>query len=273
MSLFWSRFGNSWEPEGGERRKWLDLQPGDLIEMRRKIWRVHEVSAMPVVDWDETDREYFGHHARKISEEEWPMRPVYLILRRADGGKRRHVKMRPYAGAPLAYVLPAHYPVCSECGEPWPCPEIDIGREVRKQAAEMDRLAKILPGCCWHCGDPVTVRQKSITFEGENLLLPGAAPAVFHLRGGKPYCYPGAVEYERKWVAADPERHPTLHCTGNLIIHVDGPECSEDPFCPDPQVEHPSFANHRARASYVRGCLRCMDACAQQGIVVPDATA
>lgn len=268
MSVFWGRDNNMWEPQGGECKPWRDLKPGDLLAIQRKIWCVREVRDVPVTDWDEHDERCFASQHGCASREEWPRRPLYLIVVPANGGRRRHIKARPYGWMP-AYVLSPHYPVCRECGEPWPCRELDIAREVRKEAAEIERLSRIMPGCCWKCGEPVTARQKSIVFEGENLLLPGAQPAVFHLRSGKPYCSSAAINYEKKWVAADPTRHPTLYCTGRLIMHVDGPECSEDPFCPGPGVDHPSFMNHRAYSGYVRNCLRCKDECARLGIVIP----
>lgn len=276
MSLFWGRHGDMWEPEGGEHREWRDLQPGDLVVSEREVWCVREARLVPVIDWDERDREGYrrlnGHGA---SEEDWPYRPVYLIVVPAKGGKRRHVKVRPYMNyGRMTYVLHPHYPVCSDCGEPWPCPEIDITRQVRKEAAAMEQLSRIMPGCCWGCGEPVTSRQKSITFDGENLLLPGASPAVFHLRHGKPYCFSAAVDYEKKWAAAEPGRHPSLHCRGDRIVHVDGTECSEEPFCPGPGAHHPgNVMNHRAYAASARKCLRCRDACEMQGIVIPEAPA
>lgn len=274
MSLFWGRDGDMWEPEGGERRPWRDLHPGDPLMSRREIWRVREVRPVPVIDWDEHDREGFRTRNRGgLPEEDWPLRPLYLILLPVKGGKRRHVKVRPYA-RPTAYVLPFHYPVCTECGEPWPCPEIAIVKEVRKESARMEQLSRIMPGCCWGCGEPVTGRQKSIAFEGENLLLPGAPEPVFHLRHGKPYCSSAAVDYEKKWVTAQPGRHPRLHCPGNRIFHVDGAECTEEPFCPGRDVHHTgNFMDHRAYAEYARRCLRCRDACELRGIVIPEAPA
>jgi hypothetical protein len=273
MSLYWGRRGDSWEPEGGERREWRDLQPGDLIVLRREVWAVREVRLVPVIDWDEQDRDCYQRRSEGgASEEDWRYRPVYLVIVPAKGGKRRHVKVRPWVNFGLmTYALHPHYPVCVECGEPWPCPEIGITREVRKNSAEMERLASILPGCCWSCGGPVTARQKSIAFEGENLLLPGAPAPVFHLRTGKPYCSSAAVDYDKKWVAAGPGRHPRLYCPGKLIVHVDGRECTEDPFCPG-RVSHPSFLDHRGWLEELRRCLRCMDACAQRGITVPESS-
>lgn len=274
MSLFWDGGGEWWEPEGGERRDWRDVGPGDLLAFDRQVWQVIESRPVPVIDWDNRDRLHFEDWKKKgVTEEEWRFRPLNLIVVPANGGDREHLEIKPYAGLrPLAYVLHPHYPVCTECGEPWPCSELDITREVSKQSAEMERLSRIMPGCCWNCGKPVTSRQKSIAFEGENLLLPGGPPVVFHMRGGSPYCSSAAVSYERKWVEADPDRRPRLYCPGRLIVHVDAPECTEDLFCPGAEVSHAGFWNHRASAAYVRGCLRCMDACAVQGITVPEAS-
>ncbi len=137
MSVFWGRDGTMWEPQGGELREWRDLKPGDLIAGSRKVWTVREVRPVPVADWDEHDRE--GYQVRNrpgVAEELWPLRPLYLIVSPAKGGKRQHVKVRPYARRRV-FVLHPHYPVCRDCGEPWPCPELDIKREVDKQAAEL----------------------------------------------------------------------------------------------------------------------------------------
>jgi hypothetical protein len=262
-----------WRPQGGERRAWRDLVPGDRLELDREVWRVREVRLVPVADWDEGDqRGYQAINGARESEEDWQFRPVYLVLAPARGGKLRHVKVRPYRG-PRAYVLPSHYPVCSECGDPWPCRDLEIDAEAGKQMAEVARLESILPGCCWKCGEPVTSRQKSIAFEGENLLLPGGPPVVFHLRRGSPYCSSAAVDYDKRWVAAEEGRHPRLYCPGRLVVHVDGRECSEDPYCPEDRVQHSSFWDHRGSAAWVRECLRCMDACEQRGIVVPEVPA
>jgi hypothetical protein len=275
MSLYWGSYGGTWEPEGGERRDWRDVKPGDLFAFGRQVWRVIENRPDPVTDWDDDDREHFEpFRLRGVTGEGWRFRPLCLIAEPANGGKQEHLEVKPYAGLRArAYILHPHYPVCSDCGEPWPCRELDITHEVRRQSAEMERLARIMPGCCWSCGEPVTSRQKSVTFEGENLLLPGGPPPVFHLRSGKPYCSSGAVSYEKRWVAAAPGRHPWLYCTGHLIRHVDGPECTEEPFCPGARVRHSYFQDHRGDAGYVRRCLRCRDAYAQQGIAVPEARA
>ena len=275
MSLFWGRY-SGWEPQGGHRKPWKDLERGDLIEADRKAWRVVEVRPVPVADWDESDREYYGRLARQHrnpkyvsmsravpSEEEWESRPVYLIVVPADGGKRHHLRVRPYGGFRGAWVLSPHYPVCKDCGELWPCREVEITQEVDRQAAKLAELEKILPGCCWSCGEPVTSKQASIRFDGDNLLLPGAHPPVFHLRrkGG---CRSDAAGYEKRWVAAEDGRRWRLQCPGKLVRHVDGDECSEDPFCPGGDASHGTFISH-VYGSAPR-CLRCQDALVQRGL-------
>lgn len=295
MSVFWGRNGDMWEPQGGEHKEWRDLQPGDLIVSGRKVWAVREARLVPVIDWDEADRERYEAERDRAaraaqagrpfppdgrlnpgSEEEWAGRPLYLILVPASGGKRAHVKVRPYR-AFRVYVLHPHYPVCRECGEPWPCPELDIKREVDRQSAELARLEKVMPGCCWCCGEPVTSRHKSVVFEGENLLLPGGAAVVFHLRrrsAGGVSCLSAAIGYEEKWVPAEGGRRWRLSCPGNVVRHLDGQECSELGYCPGPGAWHRgNVTSHRftgtaegevipVPGSGAEHCLRCQDAVA-----------
>jgi hypothetical protein len=281
-----------WEPQGGEHRQWRDLKPGDLVANGRKVWVVREARLVRVIDWDEADRgRYEAERDRAAraaragrpfppdgrlnpgSEEEWDGRPLYLIVVPASGGKRRHVKVRPYAGRRV-FVLHPHYPVCRECGEPWPCPELDIKRELDKGAAEMARLEGIMPGCCWACGEPVTSRHKSVSFGGENLLLPGAPPPAFHLRrrskGGRS-CPSAAMAYEERWVPAAEGRRWRLSCPGHVVRHVDGTECQAEPECPGPGAYHRNGISHQFYRTGngavlpvigmgAEKCRRCLDA-------------
>lgn len=271
MSLYWGRRGDGWEPEGGERREWRDLGPGDLIVFQRKVWTVREARMVPVIDWDERDREVYERRGGNgAPEEDWPYRPVYLIVVPAKGGKRHHVKVCPYANLGLtAYVLHPHYPVCTDCGEPWPCPEIGITREARKQSAELERLSQVMPGCCWACGEPVTARQSAIVFEGENLLLPGAPPAVFHLRA-KGGCRGAAMGYEDRWASAEEGRPWRLQCPGKSTWHVDGPACDRDD-CPGTGAFHAERATHVLTRGgtvlrWARDCERCAGAAEETGL-------
>lgn len=290
MSVFWGGRGDMWEPEGGEHREWRDLKPGDLLASGRKVWRVREVRPVPVADWDEQDSEYYRLHCGPSAaspgqlrrrrpeegarEEDWSLRPVYLVIRPVAGGEPRHVKALPYNHR-TRYVLHPHYPVCSDCGEPWPCPELDVKRELDKHAAEMARLEAIMPGCCWACGEPVTARHKAVVFDGENLLLPGARPPAFHLRQrseGRVACLGAAMDYEERWVAAGDGRHWRLACPGRAVRHVDGHDCTS-PECPGGRAFHASSTVHRfcrvdggpaepVPWTGAAECRRCLDAIA-----------
>jgi hypothetical protein len=287
VTLFWNRYGD-WEPEGGQRKPWSELERGDLIQSDRKLWSVVEVRPVPVIDWDERDRESYERWTRQrrnsqfvplvsampASEEDWAYRPLYLIAIPAGGGKRHHTKICPYGSIRQgAWVISPHHPVCKDCGELWPCREVEITQQVDREAAKLAKLEQILPGCCWACGEPVTHRQSVIRFDGDNLLLPGADPAVFHLRR-KGTCLSGALAYEKRWVAAGEGRRWQLQCPGKLIRHVDGNECSEDPFCPGGKARHQAFMNHTFGRLSVYGsdfiCLRCKDAIALEGLTLSE---
>jgi hypothetical protein len=290
VSVFWGRRGDSWEPTGGQCKEWRHLQPGDLIVVDRKVWSVIEVRTDPVVDWHEQDHRYWEWHCgpsevvpgqirrRKphegLSREEWPLRPLGVVSEPPGGGRREHFEVRPYLRS-RAYVLHPHYPVCASCGEPYPCSELDIKDAEEKASAELTRLEGIMPGCCWACAEVVTSRQKSAVFTGENLLLPGGPPVVFHLREkskGGVSCLHAAMDYEERWVPAGPARRWRLSCPGNAIWHVDGRECAELDDCPGQDVRHRgNVMQHRftgtregevvpVPGSGAEHCRRCQDA-------------
>jgi hypothetical protein len=258
MTLSWQGQGRGWRPEGGEDRDWAGLQPGDLVALGRQVWAVTEARAVPVADWDDGDHRW--HQATRYAgqpPEEWPLRPVWLIIRSHPGGGPEHqVRVSPYWDGATAWVLPPHYPVCASCGRPWPCAEIDMTVQVRAEAAELERLAGILQGCCWQCGGPVTARQRSVTFGGDNLLLPGAAPPAFHTRHGP--CLAAARAYEEQWVKAGAGRRRRLACPGFLLRHADTSECTAGADCPGSGVPHLAGS---ADCSYEgEACPRCQAA-------------
>lgn len=284
VSLSWNRH-IGWEPQGGQRKPWCDLAPGDLIELRREVWRVLEVRPVPTVDWDEDDREHWeiDRDGWKISDEEqWPRRPLAVVFVPPGGGQSVHKRIRPWATHRDAYVLPEHYPVCRDCGQLYPCRELDIAAAVERESAALEKLEKILPGCCWCCKEPVSRRQKAICFDGENLLLPGREAPVFHLRAA---CLDGARRYERRWVPAVSGRQWRLQCPGTLILHVDGDECTELAGCAGPDAYHRDNHSHvyfryeyeaggrrtmfRGYAGFGSRCLRCTDAVARGEDEVP----
>src|ERR1700761_857736 len=138
--LYWGRSGDAdWQPQGGRRVKWADLSRGDLIVIKREMVRVLEVRLVPVADWDEHDEAGYARYSRKHpvqeTRESFYLRPVYLTIEPAKGGKQRHRKARPYLTwiHDGVWVVPEHYPVCSSCGELYPCRHLEIEAETEKE--------------------------------------------------------------------------------------------------------------------------------------------
>lgn len=128
------------------------------------------------------------------------------------------------------YPESGRWPQCSCCGEPMPCRAELEDREVGKQLDVVEKLASRMPGCCWGCGEPITSRQKAVTYPGDNLDLPGGQPVRFHTRRD---CHWMAAQYELRWIAADPRNERVLtwpECGGILVVHRDGSsECMSGP--------------------------------------------
>lgn len=72
-----------------------------------------------------------------------------------------------------------------------------------------------------------------------------------------------AVGYEKRWVAADPNRRRTaLSCAGHLTNHNDGTyDCTQLADCPGPEVPHPAYTRCSCPDCHARpwtqgsGCL------------------
>jgi len=63
-------------------------------------------------------------------------------------------------------------------------------------------------GVCWSCRKPISARQKTITFPGENLFVPAGPPVIYH--AGITECRRAALDYQDRWVEAEPGRKPLL---------------------------------------------------------------
>jgi len=147
-------------------------------------------------------------------------------------------------------------PLCSCHGHPWPCLEADQQAQAEREMQRVEKALRLLPGCCPACEEPVTSRQRSITFGGPNVQNPLAEGPTFHLRLKYRHA---AAQYEETWVAAEPGRQRsllTLACAGTVIVHGDGTaECfgADESDCPS------VFARHRGyQACYIQthGCGR-----------------
>lgn len=219
------------------RTRWMPLrtsgkhrpEKGKLIAYRHAVWRVAKVETLPLSD---ADREVWLRHGMPDLDR-WPDRPYRVVVDwvggaqpswNRDGDMRKHGTITVPAGAYVWWrVYPSdRWPQCSCCGEPMPC---RAELEDEQVTASLDRVAKmeaIPPGACWACAEPITTRQKSVAYPGDNLDLPGAHAPSFHTRRS---CLPDARDYEERWIAVDPRRERILTwpaCGGSLIVHGDG---------------------------------------------------
>ena len=245
-----------WRPVGSHP-EWHTRPPtGLIIALHRQPWRVVGTREISPANWtaDEQDAYVSQYPAdtttAAVPPEEWPLRPWVMVLDPLPTGKRRHARHTGGKTAKRRFdVLDEHYPVCNLCQELVPCRHMTTEQQVSAGQAKLDRLMSLTVDSCWGCSEPITRRQKSIGFEGENLLLPGGpSPVRFHTRKG---CHGEAADYETKWISADPRRSWRLYCPGDLVHHMDGPVCSEGERCAGVEV------GHRAVEDHTFGRIRC----------------
>lgn len=237
---------------------------GQLLAYKHAVWKVVEVEDVPL---SEDDRELWLDRGMPDLDT-WPGRPYKMTLEWVGGAEppwfkegnshRRGTVTIPasrYGSVSWRVYRDGRWPQCSCCGEPMPC---RAELQERQVAAGMDRIARleaVLPGACWACTEPVTSRQDSVTYPGENLDLPGGQEPVFHTRGK---CSGSARRYEEKWVSADPRRERILtwpRCDGILVVHADGSsECASGR---DPLGQHrESQPDCRGHLTHDHGTIR-----------------
>lgn len=220
-----------WFPHGA-RTTWDRPEPGSLVATRRAVFRIVEYRPYHVDQWTADDHERVRKHGDAAA-------PYHVILRPAhitsdDVRARDHDKHYTIRSACFRWhVYPdEHYPLCATCGEPVPCREQTAAEDA---AAELRYMARFeTPGVCPACREPITSRQKSRTFGGENLIVPLGPPVTFHTRAR---CEDGLLAYEDEWVKADPRNRRSSRppvCKGTAIIHVgtNTYECTARDDCP-----------------------------------------
>ena len=220
-------------------------QPGDVIAYAHGVWRVTGITPL---DLDDHDRDAWLN-AGMPNLANWWRHPFRLGLAyvggvRPDGGTEHDqytADVRTQHRITWCVYPGGRWPRCSCCGEPMPCRAELQDQEIEHGMAIVEKHAAKQPGCCWSCGEPITTRQRSITYPGDNLDLPGGIEVAFHRRGE---CGYWAEKYELRWIAADPRNERILtwpKCGGILIVHADGSsECASGltPVGADAEGEH-----------------------------------
>ena len=128
-------------------------------------------------------------------------------------------------------VLDEPYPVCSHCGELMPCTEEWVETLVARDIEKTARYQN--PAICPACEEPITTRQKTVTFD-TNLYVPLGPPVTYHLRQK---CLYKAITYEKE-VAKATGIDPRLSCSGYLTLHCLLPDQCTNPTCPGPDARH-----------------------------------
>lgn len=252
---------SNWSPTLDNLREGMRGTPaeeGDLIGWRYGAWRVIEARFVPEVDLTDDEKAKLDEYLNGYREEAKPRlfmlnRPRVVVLRHESGplilkeGERsqrlhdgsRTIHLRSPVLRPVAFaVLREPYKACSCHGHIWPCQEIDQQVLAAHQARKMDRLfATSQPGVCASCLEPITTRQKTLTFPEESRFVPGAPGPTFH--AGRAACWAEAEKYERTGrLAENPDVVRLASCPGIRFLHermglpldrrVD---CTAGPFC------------------------------------------
>jgi hypothetical protein len=233
------------------------LQEGDLVAWRYGAWRVIETRVVDDADLSDRSRrhlyDWVGGFAPEARESRLAQaRPQVVVLCHESGplllkpseanqtlhDGRRTIHFRSWPHRHTWNVLAEPYKTCSCHGHIWPCQEIDRAALAAHDAAKMDRLmATAQPGVCAHCLEPVSTRQKFMTFPEPSLFVPGAPGPTFH--AGRGACWAAAEEYERGGrLADDPDVVRLASCPGIRFIHeAHGMpadrrlECTAGPLC------------------------------------------
>lgn len=194
-----SGFNKDWHPAGtsyacGRRR----AEVGEVVAYDRRAW---EVTHVRVEDFNEEDLPRAAAYRPEYRDE---CRPWSVTLRRVHGARHERensrqeiaLRIRAFAYGCFDRYDEGRVPLCSCCGQPWPCLFADAKRESERAAEVMDvRLGRMAPGLCYGCGEVITQRQERVTFPGEHADFPGRGGPTFHTRQK---CYGERAAYARR---------------------------------------------------------------------------
>lgn len=238
---------------------------GNTLAISHGVFEVLAVDNLNPGNWsdeDHTSWEAFG----RPEWESWDGGPYRLDLRHIGGvdplpgrnDDRCGITVHQTGGSLPPYVEWAVYPDgrwprCSCCDEPMPCRAELADQQVAHGLAALEVNEKKLPGGCWVCSEPITHRQESVVYAGDNLDLPGGPIVRFHTRQK---CRWAAERYEERWLAAGEGRRRILtfeQCPGTLLTHQDG---TQECFGGLDTCIGPDHAHRRLTACYMQshGC-------------------
>lgn len=183
-----------WRPD--RTRNVARPAPGDLVALEHRVWLVRDVA-----DVERTADEHLAApSAGRLSRGPYVVGLTWAGGVLPDDDPDGVYEVRIPADARHAWqVYPrGRWPRCSCCGEPTPCRLELQDRQVDAAVARLEHAESVLPGCCWACREPISRRQRSIAFPGDNLVLPGADGVRFHDR---PRCLGAARAYEEQRMA------------------------------------------------------------------------
>lgn len=242
----WSAQGAHHKPDGPA--------VGDLIPLEHRVYRVVAINPRDEVDWEPGNREALEAYRPEFRYRYIPRIMVLRPLGEQTKNRDKHYLLGGRARFYYWDVYPnEHYPVCAQCLEPVPCRD-QMAEKVSVQASnQMTRYE--VAGVCPACREVVSHRQKRVSWP-DNVEIPGGPPVTFHMRLK---CLGSAMEYEKRWVAADPNaRRARFSCKGHVTNHNDGTyACTELQDCPGPQARHPSYTVCSCPDCHARGGFGC----------------
>lgn len=216
------------------------LTAGEITIWERKPYRIVEVCERKHVDWSERYREAWVSDGMP-DPATWHRRPIAVVLQDEEQPKSKPLHLIGNASAEWD-VLPEHYWVCRRCGELPPCREVHTDAVMARASERLAEEMAIMPGCCHTCREPITKRQKFVTFTGPNLIRPdlGDDSVIFHQRAS---CFGAAVRYDERWAKATGSKR-RFYCDGHMAVHIDKTTtCTEGVECPG-DVRHHSREWH-----------------------------
>lgn len=217
MTLYAIRSYERWASDQPDLESSLttDLTPGQIVIWGKAPFRIISAEDLNPGNWP-TEYEQAWETAGRPDISTWPQRPIRLLVQRdTDPTDPQRSGIVPGHGRWV--ILPEHYSVCRSCGELPPCPEVFTDRVMAVESSRIDFEMRLVHGMCHGCGKPVTAREHTTLFPGDNLVRPDLGPntAVFHTRR---HCLPILLAYQDRWLAVDPTREPRVGADGTRKV-------------------------------------------------------